>query len=93
MRARQKHLALQSRGEKTKTRWTQGKKKKEKPSAPESLQASSYKRWGFSNYLQAVLCDAYKYKQEGTYSYTRGNLQPFAIRGNEIQVHKEDPQL
>lgn len=64
------------------------RERKKKPSAPESLQASSYKRWGFSNYLQAVLCDAYKYKQEGKYSYTRGNLQPFAIRENEIQVHK-----
>lgn len=40
MWARQKHLALQTRGEKTKTRWTQEKT----PSAPESLQASCYKR-------------------------------------------------
>lgn len=48
-----------------------GRREKKKPSAPESLQASYYKRWSFSNYLQAVLCDAYKYKQEGTYNYTR----------------------
>lgn len=67
--------------------------KKKKPSAPESLQASHYKRWGFSNYLQAVLCAACKYKQEGKYTCTRWNLQPFPICENEIQVHKDNTQL
>lgn len=47
------------------------KRKKKGPSAPESLQASQYKRWDFSNYLQAVLCVACKYKQEGRYTCTR----------------------
>lgn len=46
-------------------------KKKKNPSAPESLQASHYKKWGFSNYLQAVLCAACKYKQESKYTCTR----------------------
>lgn len=54
-----------------KNKMVTGKKKKNGPSAPESLQASQYKRWDFSNYLQAVLCVACKYKQEGRYTCTR----------------------
>lgn len=67
--------------------------KKKPPCAPESLQASHYKRWGFSNYFQPVLCAACEYKQEGEYTCTRWNLQPFPICENEIQVHNDNTRL
>lgn len=90
MWAQQKHLVRNAEEWKQKQ---DGHQKKKAPSAPESLQASHYKRWGFSHYLQAVLCAACKYKQEGKCTCTRWNLQPFPICENEIQVHKDNTRL
>lgn len=93
MWARQKHLVLQWRGGKTKTRWSQGEKKKAQVHLNPCRHPTSI-RDGISLiiYRQYCVLPVSTNRRGGAHALAE-TCNLFPICENEIQVHKDNPRL